>query len=211
MAFGFIKSTQNVGTAGTSTIFTIPAARVGSLLVVSMKFTTVVSAVSVTDNASIPNTYAAAAGPIGTGAVTAFQFYGVQVTGGATQVTVSWTTSATLRATIDEFSGGMQTNATVFDKVATNNGTGTSASVTLAPTNNGELVVATINLNNGATSLVIGTNYLAGTSGVATTEYRKVSTTSETAPLSWTTSVTWAEIAGAYIPIDTSANFFQVL
>lgn len=214
MAFGFLKTQQNAGTTVTTLNITIAAAPVGSLNIVSVKFlNSSVSAITVTDNASVPNTYAKAVGPITVTNSTMYQYYGVQATGGATQVTISWTTASTLRATVDQFSGGKQTNATVFDKAASNTGaSGTSGSLTLAPTVAGELIVAAIGWNAAVTAPTAGSNYLITSANTSTnTEYRQVGTTSETAPLSWTTSTAWAEIASAYIPIDTSANFFQVL
>jgi hypothetical protein len=209
--FGFVKSTQAAGTSVVTLAITVPAVRVGDLVVVTCKFSSAVSAVSVTDNASVPNTYALAAGPISATNNNMYQFYGVAVTGGATTVTINWTGSSSCRHTVDEFSGGMQTNATVFDKVASNTGTGTSSTVTLAPTNANELICAGIGLN-GAAAVVKGTNYVIATNSTSTsTEYRQVGTASETAPFSWTNSVAWSEIAGAYIPSPTTGNFMQFL
>lgn len=210
MAFGFIKSNQ--GSQGSNTSFTlnIQTVPVGTLVVVNAKFAGSVSAVSVTDNASVPNTYAQVGSVVGTGTNYITQFYGVALTGGATSITVSWTTATSIRATVDQFSGGQQSNAAVFDVAATNNGTGTSSSVTLSPTNSGELVVAGIGMTSGTSAITIGANYVAGTNNNSnTTQYRTVSTTSETAPLSWTGSTAWAEVAGAYIPLPGSTNFLQ--
>lgn len=210
MAFGFVRNTQNAAASVTSLNITVPATVIGNLVVVNIKFVSAVTGVTVTDNAG--NTYALAAGPIsGTGG-NVYQFYGVQVTGGATQVQLSWTGTSTVRAGATEFSGGQKSNAAVFDKAASATGTGTSASLSIAPTNEGELVVVGTHLNTGASAVVAGTNYiLATTNASLSEEYRLKATTSETAPLSWTTSVGWAEVAGAYIPLDASMNFMNLL
>lgn len=212
MSFGFVKNTQNAASSVTSLVITIPAAQVGNLIVVNIKFISTVTGVTVTDNASVPNTYAAAGGPIVAAGGNVYQFYGVQITGGATQITINWTNSSTVRAGATEFSGGQKTNVAVFDKVASNTGTGTSASSTLAPTTDGQLVVVGTHLNTGASAVVAGTNYILATTNTSLSEeYRLKATTSETTPLSWTTSVAWAQIAGTYIPIDASMNFMNLL
>src|SRR6476659_4272530 len=127
-AFRLINSTQGSG-AGTSISVTVPAVKANNLVIVNFKFDSAsFSNVSVTDNAG--NTYALAVGPIG-GSLGAHQFYGVAVTGGATSITVSWTTSRTIRVTVDEYAGGAHSNAAVFDKAASNTGSGGSASLTL--------------------------------------------------------------------------------
>lgn len=209
MPFGFIKSAQNSGTSVTSLAITVQAVPTNALVVVNLKFLAAVAGLSVTDNASTPNTYTQAVVSALSGSDIMYQWYGVATTGGATTVTASWTGAATTRTTVDQFSGGMLTNATVFDVAASNTGTGTSASLTLSPANAGELIVAGLGLNAGATAVTVGSNYLFGTNNTSSaTEYRQVGTTSETAPISWTTSVAWAEVAGAYIPADASSNFF---
>lgn len=212
VSFGFIKNTQNAATSVTSLVITIPAAKVGHLVIVNIKFVSAVTGVTVTDNASTPNTYALAVGPIsGTGGNIS-QFYGVQVTGGATQITISWTGSSTIRAGATEFSGGQKTNAAVFDKAASASGTGTAAAVVIAPTAVGELLMSGAHLNTGASAPVAGANYILATTNTSLTEeYRLSGTTSETAPETWTTSVGWAQAVGAYIPLDASMNFMRLL
>lgn len=214
MAFGFIKSAQAVASSTTSLNITVTSVKVGYLVIVNMKFTSAVSGgLSVTDNASTPNTYAMSKGPIvvPSSTINLYQFYGVAVTGGATTITVSWTGTNTLRATADQFSGGKLTNAAVFDKAASNTGTGTSASLTLSPTNGKELISVGVAFNAAVSSLTPGTNYLMGTSSSSTsTEYRTVGTTSETSPMSWTTSTGWAEIAGAYLARSNGGNALEI-
>ncbi len=210
MAFGFIKSTQAAAASVSTLAITIPAVKVGYLVIVNIKLTSVVTGMTVTDNASIPNTYALAIGPIGISNVM-YQYYGVAATAGATTVTISWTGVTDIRATVEQFSGGKLTNATVFDKAASNTGTGTSGSVSLSPTNAGELISACVGLSAGASAVTKGANYIIGTNNNSTsTEYRQVGTTSETAPITWTGSLTWSEIAGAYIPAANNGNFLEM-
>lgn len=212
MAFGFLKSTQSSGASVTTLAITVPAVPVGALVIVNVKFTVAVVLPSVTDNASTPNTYAAAIGPITSGTNIMYQFYGVAITGGVTTVTINWTNSVSVRATVEQFSGGKQTNATVFDVAASNIGTGTSASLTLTPSASGGLISACIGLNAGASAVVKGANYVIGTNNASTsTEYRIPGTTSETAPISWTTSVLWAEIAGSYVAQPNYGHFMEFM
>lgn len=217
MGWNFLHSTQTSGSAVTSLPVTVTAVPIGALVVVSLKFTSSVTGVSVTDSAG--NTYLKAFGPSSNGtANTVYQFYGVATSGGSTTVTPSWTSSAALRVTVEQFSGGMSSNATVFDTTISTSafGTGTSSAASIAPTAAGELIVASIGLASGAASITVGSGYSFGTSQISlTTEYKLSGTTSETAPLSWTNSLTWAEIAAAYIAAPAGApnpdQFFLVL
>jgi len=212
VAFGFIKSAQNSGASVTSLAITVQAVPVGALVVINLKFLAAVVNLSVTDNASTPNTYAQAVVSSLSGSDIMYQWYGVATTAGATTITASWLAAATARITVDQFNGGKLTNATVFDTATSNTGTGTSASLTLSPTATGELIVAGLGLNAGASSVVIGSNYLVGTNNTSTsTEYRQIGTTSEAAPINWTGSVAWAEVAGAYIPRNASSDFMQFM
>lgn len=210
MAFGFVKSTQG-SISSTSLTITIPAVKVGYLLVINIKFAANVTGISITDNASTPNTYATAIGPISSGANFLYQFYGVAVTGGATTVTISWTTSTGARATVEQFSGGMRTNATVFDKAASNTGSAaTSCSVSLSPTNTKELISASLIPVSGVSAITAGTNYLPGTNNTSLyTMYRQVGSNTESAPISWTTNSNWIEVAAAYIPAPSRGNFME--
>jgi hypothetical protein len=213
MAWGLIKSQQGSGASVVTLATTVQSVRVGDLVVVNIKFTSAgPSAVSVTDNASTPNTYTSAIGPITNSTSTMYQFYGVAVVGGATSVTVNWTTSATLRVTVEEFSGGQKTNATVFDVAGSSTGTGTTGTLTLAPAAAGELISAAIGFASAPSAITKGTGYIIGTNNTSTTtEYRQVGTTSETAPITWTTSEAWAEIAGAYNPLSGVGNFLGLV
>jgi hypothetical protein len=99
------------------------ATRLNNLIVVNIQSDNIAS-LTVTDNASTPNTYALALGPVSFngGANYAYQYYGVQITGGATSLTVASDTSQNVAVTVDEFSGGMQSNATVFDTAVSTTG-----------------------------------------------------------------------------------------
>lgn len=212
MAFGFVSDTQSSGT-GTSLAITVPAVKVGQLVVITMKFAGSISGIAVTDNASVPNSYAQAVAPVAQGSNRIAQWYGVATTGGATVITVSWTGSVSNRITVDVFSGGNRTNATVFDKSASNTGSSaTTASLSIAPANAGQLIVAGIIFSGTPTGLAKGTNYLFSNSSTSlASEYRQVGTTAETAPFSWTGSNSWAEVASAYIPAPVTTDFFKLL
>lgn len=210
MAFLFVQTKQNATGGASSLVITLTsAATVGNLLVINMKFGGVsVSTPTVTDNSGTPNTYALAVGPIDEPIASdfrCFQFYGVQVTGGATTVTISWTGTFAARIVVDEFSGGATTNATVFDQATSGNGSGTSASVpSFSPTTTGELISAGVAFN-GATSITAGTDYTLATNQTnQSSEYRLSSAASETAPMSWTGTLRWVETAGAYNSPSTS-------
>jgi hypothetical protein len=199
--FTFVQTAQN--NSGTPSVVTLGAAAgLNNLLVVNIKIATATTSItSVVDSAG--NTYVQAAGPVISAAITTYQYYAVQTIAGATSVTITFTGGAiNSRNTVDEYSGGIASNAFVFDKSASNTGTGTSSSVTLAPASAGELVAVGVSLN-AATAITAGTNYTIATNNTSgSTEYDLSATTSETAPLSWTTSGAWIEIAGAYFPIS---------
>ena len=202
MAFSWVQSTQTTGTAVTSVAVTISAAGVNNLVVVHLKFfsSAIPAGLTVTDNAG--NTYANTGVTVSDPTVsnTQQQWYGVQVTGGATIVTASWTGTKTLRMGVEEFSGNASSNAAVFDKAATNNGNGTTGTITIAPNASGNLVDAFYGVS-GAGAFTAGTNYTAGTTASSgDSEYRLSATTSETVPASWVTTNNWCAIAGSYKP-----------
>lgn len=212
MAFVQVQSLQaNIGSS--SDVITLSqAATQNNLIVISTKGTGIIS--SITDNASTPNTYALAKSSVNT-TPHDYQYYGVQVTGGATTITVNYSSGVGNRTFVNEFSGGKTTNVTVFDKSAENSGNGSSGSLSLSPTNSGELIVAFKAANTGGTiTHTAGTNYTLapdGTNGSISSaiEYRLSGTTSETAPITWNNSDLWTEVAGAYIPkiaVDVAGN-----
>lgn len=210
MAFTFVQTKDNaqLTTSTTNVVTPTNPLTAGNLVIINIRLSTVgITVNSVTDSKG--NTYALAttASSLGGAALNQYQYYGVQITGGATSVTVTLSSSATSRVIVDEFSGNASTNASVFDKAtSTTSSAGSATSATLSPpltpTNSGELIAVGLMLNNNITSLTAGTNYVIANSNELNfgTEYRLSSTTSETAPISWTTSVPWTEVAGAYIP-----------
>lgn len=213
MAFLLVQSKQTASGAAAGSLvhtFTTPTV-VNNLVVVNIKVAAVSFVLtSVVDSAG--NTYALAGwreSNVGGSPITVYQYHGVQVTGGATTVTVNFPGTQAIRICVEEFSGGMTSNATVFDKSAANNlgaSGGTSASLTLAPANAGELISVFVGLTGGGT-FTAGTNYVIGTQNTnGTSQYRLSGTTSETAPITWTTAISsdWIEVAGAYIPLPTS-------
>lgn len=199
MAFSFVQTKQNNATGTSLVVSPISPITAGNLLVINMKFGASVSGITITDNASVPNTYALAAGPHSASSQITYQYYGVALSGGATTITISWTTSTAARITIDEFSGGLQSNAFVFDTAVYDDGTGGSPTVVLTPSQSSELIVAMVGLNN-ATVVAAGTGYTLATNNTSSsTSYKLSGTTAETAPFTITgTGVTWNEVAGAY-------------
>lgn len=221
MAFAFVQTAGNAMLTNSTTNVVTPTVPLtaGNLVVLNIRLPIGTTVTSVTDNASVPNTYLVAAGPLSYTGI-AYQIYGVQITGGATTVTTTISSSTTSRVVLDEFSGGASTNATVFDKSSTGTSGGASqlsASVTsFSPIAAGELISAGIFLTTAVTAITAGTGYVIANNVQTTigTEYRLSSTTTETAPISWTTSSIWGEIAGAYkvasspsIPPSTSIPY----
>lgn len=205
--FALIQSKQTASGSTASLVHTFATATTQNNLVIANVKVAQIGATptSVVDSAG--NTYALAGSQevnIGGSPITVYQYYGVQTTGGATTLTVNLPSAQAIRICVEEFSGGLTTNATVFDKVATNLGGGadTSASLTLAPSKAGELISVFLVTTGGGT-FTAGSNYTIGTQNTnGTSEYRLSSLTSETAPISWTSGTIsgWAEIAGAYLP-----------
>jgi hypothetical protein len=197
MANTLVQTKTQTTSFGTSTTTITPttATVVSDLVVVNLVTVSAVTGLTVTDNATVPNVYTLAAGPIAVGdGRTLYQFWGTQFFA-ATTITLSWTNSVVWQLVVEEFAG-----PGVLDQVASNSGTATSSSVTLSPTNSGELVVAGVVATSG-TSFVPGAGYTsAATQTPLTSEYNLSATTSETVPLSWTTSSVWAEIATAFLP-----------
>lgn len=216
MAFAFRQSKQGSSAATTSITITPTSSQAkNNLVIVNIKFATLTpSGVSVTDNASIPNTYASVGVTAsGGGATAVYQFYGVQVTAGATTVTASWTGNATVRITVDEYSGGALTNATVFDQATTASATSTSVAVgAFSPASTGELICASAALTL-TTAVAAGTGYTLSQNNTSqAVEYKLSSGASETAPMTLTgATASWAEVVGAYKvapPTNNAGQFF---
>lgn len=206
----FVRNTQTTGTSVSTVNVTVTAAGTGNLLVVTLKTTVAVTSVSVTDNKG--NTYALATtqnnatNNIG-------QYYGVQLVGGATTITVSWTGVATARISVDEFSGTAKSNAAVYDVSATpaTGTTGTSTSVSISPTKDGNLVLASASLSSG-TSPVASSGYtFANSTASNNSQYKTSATTSETVSLSWTTTSGFTMLASSFNADNGAGNFFMVM
>ena len=200
---------NDTGSNTTATITLTNPTGLNNLVIVNIKVgSSSVSGLSVTDNAPIPNTYSQAIQYAG-GNNVMYQFYGVQVSPGATHIIITWTSNNSVRAIADEFSGLGTNQATVFDTAVHSNGTGTSSSVSgFSPANNGELISMGLGTTTGISAFVAGTNYVTSTSTVGlSAEYRLNGTTSETAPASWTTTSAWLEVAGAYKTKSNNGNF----
>lgn len=200
--FTYKQSVTN-STGGATTLVLTPTnpLTVGSLVILHLKFLGTGTSPTATDNASTPNTYANAVGPItnATSGYVCYQLFGVQVYGGATTITLNWTNSDAERTTMDEFGGALGTNAVSLDKGSSGTGTSTSGSVTaFAPNLRSELISAAINAT-GMSAQAAGAGYtLASVQTNQTSYYRLASTLSETAPITWTTSDSWVDIAVAY-------------
>lgn len=217
MAFAFVQTKDNaqLTSAITNVITPSSAITAGNLVVVNVRLSTGgLNINSVTDNKG--NTYAQAATSTLLGSTTAnqYQYYGVQITGGATTVTVTLNISGTSRAVMDEYSGGASTNASVFDKssIRVSSTMATSATVTsFSPTSAGELIVAGLMLSTAVTAITAGAGYIIANNVETTigTQYNLSSSTTETAPISWTSTSTWTELAGAYIPATTTVTGYH--
>lgn len=206
MAFLHVQGVTNAGAGVTTVVVTISATGHNNLVVVGIKLIVQnITVVSVVDSAG--NTYAAAAGPIDSSTnVRGYMYYGVQTTAGATTVTVTVSGAATFRCFVSEFSGGATSNAAVFDKVATNTGSGVTASVTLSPSAPGNLIVANIGPNPSISSHTLtNANYTASIISTSVQYYRLSSTTSETAPVDFLPSAPWNLIASSFKPSTSGA------
>lgn len=206
-----VQSVQLASGGANPLVVTVAPTVINNLLVVNVKLGTANvgrHVTSITDN--VGNTYLKAIGNIGNpnGTFGIEQWYGVQTTGGATSITINLDGADSIRVQIDESSGGQTTNAAVFDKATSSAGggiAGTSGSVSLSPTAAGELIAVGVALTSGGT-FTAGSNYVIGSQNTnGASQYRLNGTTSETAPITWQNSALWIEVAGAYIPLPTTA------
>lgn len=142
-------------------------------------------------------------GPVTNGSNRLYQAYGVQVVGGVTALTVSFSgASNAKRCGADEYSGCASSNAAVIDQTNSNTGTSTAPACTLSPSAAGKLVVMALGVPTAPT-WTIDSNYTRYSGvGVVTTisQYRLSGTASE--------SVTDGISGGAqgWITILTSFN-----
>ena len=212
MAFAHVQSVMNTAAAATSCVITVAATSVGNIVCVGIKLSNTTSPpTNVAVNDDKGNTYSDT-GLTVTGAALAydtFQFYGIQATGGTTSVTVSWTNTQNARCGASEFSGTTADQANVYETGATGENTSgvTAAAVaTFSPTS-GNLIFAFYGLGGGGSSITAGTNYLVGVfNSNGSSEYRLSSGGSETAPLTWTTNMTFRGSAGSYRPANPAGG-----
>lgn len=202
MAFAVEQTTSDV--TGTTSAINIPvsATKQYSVVCVYIAVGTTETATGVTDNAG--NTYVLKPLVSVSGTVFCYLAYGVQVTAGATQITVSFSgSSASKRVFCDEYSGVAHSNAEAEDVYATATGSGTAISTVLTPSSSGKLVVVFIRSTYSSNVFTAGAGYtLYGGVNPSSQRsmYRLASTTSETCPATTTISAAWAEFAIAFNP-----------
>lgn len=206
MEFLKVQSKQSSG-ATSSINVTVDPTTLDSLIVVNIKLNGITQTVTnVTDDKG--NIYALALGPIDLGSgLRCYQFYGVQKVSGATTITITLSGSMACRTTIDEFTGGQKSNASVFDKASSGFGNAaTSSSVTsFSPANANSLVVAGVGFFS-VSSITAGSGYTLGFNQTnQATQYKLSSSGAETAPMTWTVASDWIEIAGIYKAYTTSS------
>lgn len=201
--------TQNTSATGTLTI-AMTATTQGNLVVGFLKGPQTVTLSNVIDD--MGNTYVISTAKDSSTTLRLYQFYGIQVTGGSTNVICTITGTGNCRGGADEFSGNGTTNSSAFDVTATGSGTGTAiATSALTPTATGELIVSSFAQPNAAT-YTAGASYTlySGTNPVSSRqEYRLSGGASETAPVTSDTSQDWAEIATAFKGSTPSAASFN--
>lgn len=199
-AFAAVQTATNNGTGSTVSV-TVSATGAATIIVASVRVDGAETCSGVSDGNG--NTYVLL-GPVTepSGNSKLYLAYGVQVTGGVTTVTASFSgSSGTKRVNVDEYSGAGSTNALAYDTHQTGTGTGTAlATSTLTPSATGELIVA-FGLSRNAVTWTAGSGYTiysgSGTIGIRS-EYKLSGAASETAPITISSSQTWAEIAIAF-------------
>jgi len=211
-----VQTASNTGGAGTTISVTVSSTTVGNLVVISFLIwksggpAPTISSVS--DNGS--NTYTSSATPqnIVSNDLWLYQYYSKHTTT-ATSITVTTTGSNdSYQVLANEYSG---VDASVFDDSGTGTGTGTSLSVSgLSPSANGKIIVAsaataaTGSWTAGSGYTLYGNNNVAGIYRLAM-EYKLVGTTSETAPITFSSSGDWVEIASSFnVAASTNVNSF---
>lgn len=198
--------TVQVAVASGNCAITVSATTQGNLLVVYMKpQSSLTTNTSVTDD--VGNTYVIGTLQTSSDALaTVTMAYGVQTTGGATSITITFGgQDLAKRCGADEYhssNGPLTSNATTFDVESTGTGVGTAGAVTtFNPATSGELIVGVM-VRQQTSTWTAGTNYTlygGAASSSARTQYRLSGTTSETAPFTLFSSVNWSAAAMAFI------------
>lgn len=202
MAAAFVQTATQSSSGGTASLgvtLASPATQ-GNLVVVHVRIVGTASVTSVTDDKG--NTYViGSALGLPTANQSLYQAYGVQVTGGATTITVTLSTSIAVRLGADEYSGTAASNAAVADQSSTGTGSGSSLAVSsFSPSATGLLIVACGNIAASPT-WTAGSGYVlaSGSGSVAMrSQYKLSGAASETAPMTTSLSTEWAEIARSY-------------
>lgn len=198
MAFARINGSTTSGTSvSTVTISGYSGTGTNNLVVATIVVASNRIVNSVTDSAG--NTYVVSSGQV-SGTQKVYYAYGVQITGGSTTFTATADAgSATMRLNIDEFSGGLTTNGSVFDMAGTATGTSTSPSASVTPTQSGNLIVVSLGHNTG--SYTVPSGFTLGSSQASCRMAYKLSgTTSETGTGTLSSSNTWAQATLSFNP-----------
>jgi hypothetical protein len=217
-AIGFVQSaTQTLGFSVTSRTITLSSTSTVNNLVlvhvaiyISLGDATITS---VTDD--VGNTYQIGTPVVNSGILRVYQVMGLQLTGGASVITVTVSPATLIRVGADEYSGfsGAANNAAIYDASASGTGNGTSLSTsTLTSAASGELIVCT----GGHASIVTwtagsGFTQTQSSSGL-NSQYNLSGSTSETGPWTVGTSGQWAELISSYkapAGATNTTNFFQ--
>ena len=221
MPFSLIqKDTARVYQGATKTFTVVPpssATTTNSLVVISFRFAvgSLPSNITATDNQG--NTYSLVS--IKQTPSTSQQgamIYGYQKTGGVTEIYVVVTSVSTPITSSSYFSeyggyGSDLNNTVIYDKESetSSNGNETSFSVpSFNPSRVGNLIVSSLSVSGGASTLTAGANYTRLGSGAGSSvldgEYRLSGGASETAPMtSFTTSGGWVYITASFKDMPT--------
>lgn len=160
-------------------------------------------------------------GPIDSSSdIRGYVIYGVQTTGGAATLTLTFSGGATHRARCDEFSGGAADNTAIFDAYSTFTAAGnvtSGATGTLTTAATGELIWAGLGFSIGR-RLTAGsgfTGYDVTGSQPVNSQYKLSGGASETAPFTLSNSTHAVEIAVAFKPASggaaVNAGFFLLM
>jgi hypothetical protein len=206
----FAQVQQNVGTGNFTSatpVITMAGTGVSNVVVVGCRITDQVATLdSVTDDAA--NDYAVI-GPLDYSTFRMYVVYGVQAIS-AVNVAMTFSQSTTGRCNADEYSGGAPSNSAIFDTSTTGTGTGTSlAASTLTAVTHGELILALGGRQTGAATFTAGSGFSSGwtMTGQLVMEYKLAGPTSETGPMTISTSQVWGEILVAFRPLSMDVFF----
>lgn len=198
MAFARVNGSTVSGTSvSTVTISGYGGTVTNNLVVATIVVASNRTVNSVTDSAG--NTYVISSGQI-SGTRKTFYAYGVQTTGGSTTFTATAdAASASMKFNIDEFSGGLTTNGSVFDIAGEATGNSTSPSATVTPTQSGNLIVVSLGHNTGSYTVPSGFT-IGSTQASCRMAYKLSGTTSESGTGTLSSSNTWAQATISFNP-----------